>query len=64
MGRPALTVRQLYEELLDSDDFYAGDMSLASVKKATSLLTAMAEAGLGVSQEALIALLAEKAAGE
>ena len=63
-GKRALSVKELYEELLDDDDFYCGDISLAAVKKAASLLTAMASAGLVVSQAALIALLTEKAADE
>lgn len=61
-GKAAPTAKELHEELVGPQ--WSLPISLAAVKKATSLLSAMAKSGMTISQDVLIALLKEKAAAE
>ena len=59
-GAPMPTAKELHAELTGRGQAVA----LASVKKAMSLLAAMANAGMSCSQDALVKLLKERAAVE
>ena len=61
-GEPMPTAKQLHEEL--TGPTWQMQTTLAAIKKATSVLGAMAKAGMAVSQDVFINLLKEKAAAE